>query len=291
MPLNPSRPARPGSSPRPALLAATLAVALALVAAACGGGGNKPAPQVFDKTTTPDGKEAPITVSTTVAKPYEVSYLGQACPFSPDSAHGFKIDCGQLVVPMRRDQPTKKSVFISVAVIRSSSPTPLPDPVVYLAGGPGGSALAGVDMWTNPPTPILENRDLILVDQRGTGYSGPRLNCSRAFIEAPIDNDIRPGAQKCVDQLRFDNIDPSAYNTDESAADLVDLRTELNLPTWNLFGISYGTRLALRIMQLDPAGIRSVVLDSVYPPGVIGYDGPPAVVQFQRLRQPLRCER
>jgi pimeloyl-ACP methyl ester carboxylesterase len=254
------------------VLAATSVVVLALIAAACGGGGNAPAPKVFDKTTTPDGKEAPITVSTTVPKDYDVQYLGQACPFSPKSAHGFTIDCGQLVVPMRRDRPTQKPVFLSVAIIRSSSPTPQPDPVVYLAGGPGGSALAGVDMWTNPPSPILENRDLILVDQRGTGYSGPRLTCERAFIEAPIDNDIRPGAQKCVDQLRFDNIDPSAYNTDESAADLVDLRNELKLPTWNLFGISYGTRLALRIMQLDPTGIRSVVLDSVYPPGVRGYD-------------------
>src|SRR5690349_6109918 len=142
MSLNPSRPAGPGSIDRrrPAttppgtdprrggrVVAVVLLVTFALVAAACGGG-NKAGPQVFDKTTTPDGQEAPITSPTTAApKPYEVQYLGQACPFSPDSNHGFTIDCGQLVVPMRRDQPTKKPVFLSVAVIRSSSPTPQPD--------------------------------------------------------------------------------------------------------------------------------------------------------------------
>jgi pimeloyl-ACP methyl ester carboxylesterase len=253
---------------------AVLGLALVLLAAACGGG-NKPAPQVFDKTTTPDGKEAPITVPTTPPPPpYDVTYLGQACPFSPLSKHGLEVDCGQLIAPMRRDRPTERTVSLSVARIRSTSPTPLPDPVIYLAGGPGGSALAGVDMWTNPPTPILENRDLILIDQRGTGYSGPRLTCERTFFdaEAAASEDPRPAATQCVDQIRFDHIDPTAYNTDESAADIVDLRKALELPTWNLFGISYGTRLALRVMQLDPEGTRSVVLDSVYPAGTSLYE-------------------
>ena len=182
--IDPGAPAAAARSRRPASLVAA-ALALALLAAACGGGGNKPAPQVFDKTTTPDGAEAPITTTPSTLADSKVSYLGQACPFNPASANGLRIDCGQLVVPMRRDQPTSKQVFLSVAVIRSTSPTPLPDPVIYLAGGPGGSAVAGVDMWTNPPTPILENRDLILIDQRGTGYSGPRLNCNRIFVESP----------------------------------------------------------------------------------------------------------
>src|SRR5690349_19091969 len=204
MPRHTSRPSRSTVSVAPVI---TLVVAVALLAAACGGG-NKPAPQVFDKTTTPDGQEAPITVATTSPPPpYDVTYLGQSCPFSPLSNHGMKIDCGQLIVPMRRDAPTQKTVFLSVAIIRSSSPTPLPDPVIYLAGGPGGSALAGVDMWTNPPSPILENRDLILIDQRGTGYSGPRLTCERTFFtpEAMVADDPRPAATQCVDQIRFDN--------------------------------------------------------------------------------------
>lgn len=272
----PAAAAPPSSTHRrPATLLAAV-LALALLAAACGGGGSGPAPQVFDKTTTPDGAEAPITTPPSTLADTKVSYLGQACPFNPASAYGLRIDCGQLVVPMRRDQPTAKQVFLSVAIIRSTSPTPLPDPVIYLAGGPGGSAVAGVDMWTNPPTPILENRDLILIDQRGTGYSGPRLNCNRIFVESPTaaNDDKRPQAAECVEQLRFEGIDPAAYNTSESARDIADLRQALKIPTWNLFGISYGTRLALEIMKVDAAGTRSVVLDSVYAPGSTTYEAP-----------------
>jgi LysM repeat protein len=136
---------------------------LALVVGACGGAATPP-PQVFDKTTTPDGAEAVITTTSSTLPTAKVTYLGQACPFNPESANGLKIECGQLIAPMRRDVPTTKQVSLSVAVIHSSSPTPLPDPVIYLAGGPGGSAVAGVDQWTFPPTPILENRDLILID-------------------------------------------------------------------------------------------------------------------------------
>ncbi len=271
-----NRPAAPRTGAVPRTLVAVAALCGAVLAAACGGAA-KPPPQVFDKTTTPDGAEAPITTPPTSAPPpYEVTYLGQACPFSPDSAHGLEIRCGQLIVPMRRDQPTSKKVFLSVAVIHSTSPNPLPDPVIYLAGGPGGSAVAGVDQWTNPPTPILENRDLILVDQRGTGYSGPRLNCDRIFIASAkgATEDKRPEAARCVEQLRFEGIDPAAYNTVESATDIADLRRALKLPTWNLFGISYGTRLALEVMKVDPAGIRSVVLDSVYAPGSTTYESP-----------------
>lgn len=284
MPLHPTRPTRPrphaatlpAAAPHRRLALLSGVLVLALVAAACGGSSSAPAPQVFDKTTTPDGAEALITTTSSTLPESKVTYLGQTCPFNPDSAYGLRIDCGQLVVPMRRDQPTSKQVFLSVAIIRSTSPTPLPDPVIYLAGGPGGSAVAGVDMWTNPPTPILENRDLILIDQRGTGYSGPRLNCNRIFVESPTaaNDDKRPQAAECVEQLRFEGIDPSAYNTTESARDIADLRRALDISSWNLFGISYGTRLALEIMKVDAVGTRSVVLDSVYAPGSTTYEAP-----------------
>ena len=261
---------------RPSTVAAAMTLAVSLLLTACGGAKTS-TPQVFDKTTTPDGALAPITTTSSTLATAKVTYLGQACPFSPDSTNGLRIECGQLIVPMRRDQPTTKQVTLSVAVIKSPSPTPQPDPVIYLAGGPGGSAVAAVDQWTIPPSPILDHRDLILIDQRGTGYSAPRLNCNRIFVESGIkgpNDDRRPEAQECVDQLRFEGVDPSAYNTFESANDIADLRRALKLPTWNLFGISYGTRLALEVMKVDPTGIRSVVLDSVYPSGSATYEAP-----------------
>ena len=77
--------------------------------------------------------------------------------------------------------------------------------------------------------------------------------------------------EDCRDRLRRLGVDLSAYNSAASAADVADLRSALDIDEWNLFGISYGTRLALTVMRDAPQGVRSVVLDSVYPPNVDAY--------------------
>jgi pimeloyl-ACP methyl ester carboxylesterase len=135
--------------------------------------------------------------------------------------------------------------------------------VVYLAGGPGGSALddfaADPEGWNYP---FLETRDLILIDQRGTGHSEPTLDCPE-FQTA--DDDENPD-QLCYDRLVDEGIDLAGYNTRENAADIAALREALVYAEWDFLGISYGTRLALEIMRNHPQGIRAVVLDSVFPP-------------------------
>jgi pimeloyl-ACP methyl ester carboxylesterase len=206
---------------------------------------------------------------------YAVTYRPQTCPFATRSANGLTVDCGELVVPMNRANPAGATVSLAVAVVRSTSPAPRPDPVLYLAGGPGGSAIASVDMWTRPMAPILIDRDLILVDQRGTGYSKPRLECTN-LRDSDYVSDFASLAENCRRVLTNQHIDVAAFNTTESAADLADLRRALRLKEWNLFGISYGTRLALVAMQTQPYGIRSVVLDSAYPPGARSLDEIPA---------------
>jgi pimeloyl-ACP methyl ester carboxylesterase len=251
---------------------AIVLVAGALLAAACGSSATD-ASRFGGREVRHDlGTLPPSGASTTEAPPaYPVKLTSLSCPFAGKSANGLNIECKTLVVPMSRTKLDGKTVSLAVAIIHSTSPTPLPDPVLYLDGGPGGSALASVDMWTKPVSSILENRDIILIDQRGTGYSQPHLVCDRL-----IDNDQSQNTdvivEECLRTLRNDGAQLEAFNTTENAADVANLRKALNLPSWNLFGISYGTRLALWVMKNHPEGIRSVVIDSVYPPGVNSWE-------------------
>lgn len=275
---------------------------VALVAAACSSTPPTDAERFGGRTVrrTPGAEDAspPITsnvttttapgVTTTVKAPYTPKVAPISCPFDRTSANRLKVDCVNVVLPAKRSAPTGSKVYISVARIHSTSPTPLPDPVVYLDGGPGGSAIAAIDGWTNPVSPLLANRDLILIDQRGTGFSQPRLNCDRTFVESPKGefDDRVAESKKCVEDLVREKIDPADFNTTESAADIADIRTALKIDSWNLFGISYGTRLGLWIMQTHPEGVRSAVLDSNYPPGVIkGYEE--TAVNFNRALEAI----
>ncbi|MEO8397752.1 MAG: alpha/beta fold hydrolase [Chloroflexota bacterium] len=179
-----------------------------------------------------------------------------ACPFAIPS--GTAIDCGMLTVPENHNTPDGKQIQLAVARIYSSSGTPQADPLIYLAGGPGEGALSSADAWVN--SPIRQKRDIILLDQRGTGYSQPALNCPPMTTFDDVE--------ACRAQWVSAGVNLSDYNSAQSAADIADLRVALGYREWNLFGVSYGTRLALTAMRDHADGIRSVILDSVYPPQV-----------------------
>jgi pimeloyl-ACP methyl ester carboxylesterase len=211
--------------------------------------------------------------------PGQATYEKADCPF-PNKPSGVSVECGYLVVPEDRSNPSSPMIKVAVAVFKSTSATPEPDPIVYLEGGPGGSPLRA---YLRPGyfeiifQPLLQNRDLILIDQRGTGYSQPALDCPEVYetqinmfnqnlsiAEAETRGEVAVTA--CHDRLKSQGINLAAYNSAENAADLADLRALLGYDQWNLYGISYGTRLALTTMRDHPAGLRSVVIDSVYPP-------------------------
>jgi pimeloyl-ACP methyl ester carboxylesterase len=189
---------------------------------------------------------------------------------------GERIECWDLVVPESRQDSASADISLHVARIRSHGEAPQPDPVVLLAGGPGGYALDGLDYVISDFQDILADRDLIFYDQRGVGYSEPELDCPE-WQAALADllkrglpwRDYRAREQEemihCASKLRAEGRDLAAYNTLESAADLEDLRIALGIDSWTLFGGSYGTRLALTAMREVPAGIRSAILDSVVP--------------------------
>jgi pimeloyl-ACP methyl ester carboxylesterase len=205
----------------------------------------------------------------------EQGFHAGECPF--EVLEGEEITCGYLTVPENRADPEGATIDLAVAVLPATGMRPRNDPILYLEGGPGGSALADPDFWLE--SPLLTSRDVILLDQRGTGYSFPTLDCPEvdafdAGEETGYADTIEATAA-CRDRLTLDGVDLAQYNSAASAADVEDLRLALGVEQWNLYGVSYGTRLALTVMRDYPNGIRSVILDSVYPPNSNGYTEDP----------------
>lgn len=217
---------------------------------------------------------APKTSAQNILSRYEFS----ECPMPVPG--DLRVDCGRLIVPEDRDQSDTRSIEIAVAIIRSPNPDSQPDPVVFLHGGPGLSALRNIALRRREP--YLASRDIILFDQRGGGYSMPALNCPEmdSIPYATLTQNLTleqaaayhsQTAQACRDRLVGEGIDLSAYTTADSASDFNDLRLALGYDEINLYGLSYGTRLALTIMRDYPNGVRSVVLDSIYMPPQVDY--------------------
>ncbi|WP_376695942.1 alpha/beta fold hydrolase [Wenzhouxiangella sp. EGI_FJ10305] len=190
------------------------------------------------------------------------------------------VDCGELVVWENREDHEEGTLRLAVAIMRSTAGDPEPDPLVYLAGGPGGRSVYHIPRWVEGQfwSRLREKRDLVFYDQRGTGYSDPDfcdeldqiLYTTRFLGLEPEEAMARrvEAAQECREKMLAKGIDFSAYNSQSSARDLSDLRRALGYQQWNLFGISYGSRLALTAMREAPSGIRSVILDSTSPPNV-----------------------
>ena len=149
-------------------------------------------------------------------------------------------------MPEDRSHPDGRLIDVRIARIAASAKRAKPDPVVMLAGGPGQSALEAFPQVAAAFHGVLRDRDVILVDQRGTGQSHP-LDCPEAdAIE--VDDLVEPKvarelAEHCLGELRAGS-DPRFYTTSDYVDDLEDVRVALGLDRVNLVGISYGTRVA-----------------------------------------------
>lgn len=210
--------------------------------------------------------------------PLPGSFAPGPCPVP--APQGYALDCGTLTVAESRQRPGGRTIQLAVAIVRSPNPNKAADPVLFLAGGPGQPALPLIAQAPLAFGEILAARDMVFVDQRGTGYSRPALNCApvaaapaRFLVSFGAALQDRPALLQagvdallaCGDRFRAEGIDLAAYNSVENAADLEDLRVALGYAQWNLYGGSYGTRLALTAMRYRPETIRSAVLDAVYP--------------------------
>ena len=202
------------------------------------------------------------------------------CTFKPvlGLREGVDVTCGNLIVPELYAKPDGPTISLGVAVIKSTSANPRPDPVVFAQGGPGGST---IDTYTQmlPSSRIRKNRDLVLFDQRGTMYAKPDLFCQELYDETinTLDKVLTTAeseklqydaAMACRARLLKEGVNLAAYNSVENANDIESLRTAMGYEQINLYGVSYGTLLALHAMRQNPAGLRSVIIDSVVPPTV-----------------------
>ena len=177
--------------------------------------------------------------------------------------------CATVEVPENRDRPGR-TIGLFVAVLPATTLSPEPDPLLILAGGPGQSA-SSLAPFASRLTEVRRTRDVILVDQRGTGRSAP-LQCE-AFkpTEDPqqaLEADPGPRARRCVEELQARGVDVAQYTTEAWIADLEAVREALGVARWNLWGGSYGTRVALEYLRRHGERVRSAVLDGVAPPSL-----------------------
>ncbi len=199
-------------------------------------------------------------------------------PF-PGLIEGTNMECGYLTVPEEWDNPSGPTIRLAVVILKAQSENPAPDPLVMMQGGPGGST---IDLYTQvlPVTGRLwADRDIILFDQRGTLLSEPALTCPEYMDMAieTLDDDltdeqirdlINTAMTECRDRLVEEGVNLSAFDSRENAADVPALVRALGYEEYNLYGVSYGTLLAQHVMRFNPEGLRTVILDSVVPPGV-----------------------
>src|SRR5690349_10220213 len=210
------------------------------------------------------------TTSTATPTPKATSahFEKGTCQFSLHAGFvdGQNVLCGFLVVPEDRNDPHSATIRLAVATFKTPSATPAPDPIIFLQGGPGGRVIQDfaplvmshqLDLASQ-----FDNHDVIFIDQRGTGYSKPSLQCPEYIdVQHMTDQQLTPDQQvtqqnsaliQCHDRLARSGIKLSAYTTYSDAADVHDLIEALNYKLVNLYGVSYGTRLALEVMRAFP---------------------------------------
>lgn len=189
--------------------------------------------------------------------------------FENDKKEKVDAEFGTLLVPENRSNPESNLIELAFVRFKSTAKNPGP-PIVYLAGGPGGSGI-GTARGSRFPLfmALREIADVIAFDQRGTGFSKPNLTCINR-LALPLDvapsreaaiKELRENASECAFYWRnIQRVDLAGYNTNESADDLEDLRKALGANQISLWTISYGTHLAFATMRRHPKSIHRAIL-------------------------------
>ena len=181
---------------------------------------------------------------------------------------------GYLEVLENRHKANSRTIKLPVYIFKSRSTAPQKDPIIYTVGGPGSSTMSSAQYMNYYR--YLDDRDFILIEQRGTSYAQPHLDCPEwslavhqsnlpGFNEKESATLFTEAAKACRDRLTDQGIDLNGYNTNEIAADINDLVNVLGIEQYNLLTISYSTKIAQVLMRDYPDRIRSVVMDSPLP--------------------------
>jgi pimeloyl-ACP methyl ester carboxylesterase len=222
-----------------------------------------------------------------------------------------EMTCGSLHVPENRGKNSGAEIALATVIFQPDRERY--EPIVFLSGGPGQTAGIStrndIDGWWQfiSQQTWMIGRRVVVVDQRGVGKSKPALDCSRFFkaddwnrVLLSVDADTtgfdklrKDKVVACRSALTSKGIDLSAYSTAENAADINDLRKELGIGRWLLYGVSYGTKVALEVMDTYPEGISAAILDSVLPLDVdyLKEDGPNLARSLKLLDRDCRLDR
>jgi pimeloyl-ACP methyl ester carboxylesterase len=201
---------------------------------------------------------------------------------------GIKARCGTMSRPLDPASPQAGSIELKVAVVPALSLEPHSDPLVPIAGGPGQSTIYFYATWFGAFERVRQDRDILLIDQRGTGDSAP-LDCD-------IEDEVVDGqysseqtlraTRECVASLPHD---PRFFTTSVAVADIEAVRQALGYAAVNLYGISYGSRVAQHFARRYPESTRTVIVDGVVPPQLPL--GPNIAIESQRALERVfeRC--
>ncbi len=220
-----------------------------------------------------------LFLATTVSAQGAAEELGLRFePYTAETAEGAMIEgqLGRIRVPQKRGVKNGKKIDIAFALFKSTNPKP-GAPIVFLAGGPGAAGIDyGVYSVTDPRLNLLDNHDLIAIDQRGTGLSLPNLSGGPEFDYAlPLDRTVTraeladaftEAAQRCVEYWTAEGVDLSAYNSEESADDVDDVRRALGIEKVIPWGTSYGSHLGLAYLRRHAKHVERAVLMKVEGP-------------------------
>ena len=211
------------------------------------------------------------------------------CRLAADRVPAAYADCGTLTVPLDPAAPEGPKIAIFAARIGALSAEPRPDPLLLIAGGPGQSTVDFYLQTRGAFEAARRDRDLILVDQRGTGRSADGFACEvreDLSLDTAESEELAAVVDACLGQLRHD---PRFYTTSVAVRDLDAVRAALGIEAWNVYGVSYGSRVAQHYLRQYPAQTRSLVLDGVVPPPLAL--GPDVAREAQRALEQIfaRC--
>lgn len=197
----------------------------------------------------------------------------QSCDFIKGFVPNNQVTCGKISVPENHQNPKGKKIQIAYVVLKAKEKVPGRYPVMYLSGGPGGKSIMqrAIQFWLQ--TPMRNQQDLILIDQRGIGHSSGLPDMSDDIFKVLAKNASETEERKLTVEVikkyqaicQQKNIELKNYNTYQNAQDVGKLMAHLAYDKYNLYGSSYGTRLARMVEDLFPQQLNSVVLDSPAP--------------------------
>ena len=183
--------------------------------------------------------------------------------------------CAAFDVPEDWDAPSGRHIQLRLAIVRSAAVHSDTDLVAFLDGGPGGAATEDYPEIAPALEAVLQRRDMLVVDQRGTGGSNalacPTREADRADSvtgEPQDDASVRQLLLQCLATVRS-HAAPEHYTTTDAIRDLEAIRVALGAPQLDLLGISYGTRVAQQYAARYPHSVRSIVLDSAVPNSLV----------------------